>query len=193
MSGQRVRKGSGITRQHGDALAEVRRAIEAGRLAVDPSAAIILADIEAAVRAHAHNAAIVRVRVKNLGTPPSERARRGRAPKRTKAQAAACGGRGTDWSQGEMDLLAELWPDATLTIAMIALTISERFGVERTRGACVSKAQSLHLRQSLRPRPYPVEAMKCGNAKRENGYTKRPLLAAVRRVKERREADGRAA
>lgn len=185
MSGQRVRTGNGITRQHGDALAEVRRAIEAGRLAVDPAAAIILADIESAVRAHAHNAAIVRVRVKNLGDAPPKRSKRG-----TVASGLTVRGIGVEWLPEEIAHLEELCrTPGGMLIRDIAIAISERSGIERTYDAVDKKIVKLGLERIA------------GKWHRDgNRFQNRPVSIAIRRVaerraaeKERREADGRAA
>lgn len=165
------RKSYGITREHGDALAEIRKAIEGGRLAVDPSAAFILADVEEAVRAHAKNGAIVRIRAKNLGTPPKEKMRRS-------------GQRGTVveeyvqqmWSKTETELLERLW-DEGVSVQKIA----ER--LMRTTGSVEHKIEHLGLyRTRARPRPEEIS----------NQYTKRPLLLAARKIRERRLMDARA-
>jgi hypothetical protein len=171
-------KRPGMTRETADVLAFVRVAIEDGKLSIDPTAAIVLADVEEEVRRYAHLAALVKVRAWNKGTPPSERARRERAEARRKLRRTAKGQYlvANEWSAYEMDLLAELARDRSLSIESIAETISERTGTIRSRWAVESKIYRLGLRADGKMR-----------AHRDS-----PFLGRLRERREQRMAEARA-
>jgi hypothetical protein len=155
----------GITRQTADALATVRRAISDGKLGYDTAAIPLLEDLEEAVRAHAFRAAIFRVRLKNQGTPRKIN-RTTISPRRQQPP---------DWSEDEMDMLAALYRDPSLSVEEIAARISDRFDTERTVNSCYTKAQHLGV---VRPESYGNPWM----------YRSRTIsIVAERRRKQRQE------
>jgi hypothetical protein len=167
MSGRR--KSQSDRPSHEDAKA-IRRAVrwlaKIGRL--DPLQEGVGRDLADILDGALRDRAVVAVRALNMGTPPVQRERRVRRR-----------GAGVEWSQGEMDMLARLYGDKTLTLADIGERITERYGVVRSGDACKTKAMALGITDAAAPRAYPWRT-------RASGRKPTPLMEAARRLRERR-------
>jgi hypothetical protein len=132
----------GLTRQHAAALTEIQAALRAGTLgAVDPLTLGVLDDLTERVGAHAKTAALIRVRAKNLGTPPSEKKRQAARAALVRARAKKFGYAAPEWTPEENGLFRHLWAETDTP----AEEIAERFG--RTLTAARTHAMELGVRR----------------------------------------------
>lgn len=178
MSAKRSRKS--LTRQDVESLNRVIAWLE-----IDPHATPIeidvLQEVCERVQNHAHNAALVRIRIFNAGTSPTERARRmarhpnPRRPRQRPETSAEAqwNGRGLEWSVEELNWLEIYYRDG-LTFAAIA----ERLG-NRTQFAISAQVDRLGL-----TRTKPDGGFAKGNGGRRR-HEDRGVLARARERRER--------
>lgn len=165
------RKWQGVTRQQVENISEIITWLKV--TGGTPLEVGVMEEVRERLTVNAHNGALVRVRIKNLGRMPAAQAET--APATSFAALRAMRPSRVAWTFDEHERLRTLYQDG-----LTHLQIGEALG--RTEAAVSEKISRLHL---SRQRPYNHS----GN--HQAGHPAHDVLARAREVRQRRIAEGR--